>query len=216
MAGRGTSVSRCRRSRHVTPLGDAYTVEWSGFRRSTWKTSARPTTRAPSSKGESLQELNAGQAHGLGRQECQQQGPEERRPERQLQAARQDRPGARVPELHAAGDHRWRHRVPGRHARQPVGPSATCAFRPTTAQREGMDASARRAARSGTARGRRQRYARARAAARPASDARAAASLGRQEPGHLRRRRQAGGFVAISQFLEKMPAAEQEKPPTSS
>jgi cytochrome c biogenesis protein len=49
------------------------------------------------------------------------------------------------------------------------------------------------------------------AAAGRGSLARPVAGVGGEEPGHLCRRGQEGGFLAISRFLEKIPAAEQEK-----
>jgi cytochrome c biogenesis protein len=82
------------------------------------------------------------------------------------------------------------------------------------ARRARMDAPARRAGRPGPARGSRAPLCRARPAAGPgeAALARASCRNRRQDPGDLRRRGQrGGGFVAVSQFLERIPQAEQEK-----
>ncbi len=70
---------------------------------------------------------------GAAQQDRDEQGAAQRRPQHHLQAARRRRPGARVPQLHAAGrPGRRRAGVPRRRARHAGrAASATCAFRPT-------------------------------------------------------------------------------------
>ena len=63
-----------------------------------------------------------------------QERPAQRRPQHHLQAARRGRPGARVPQLHAAGRHGRRRAACScwACAKRRPSPSATCAFRPTS------------------------------------------------------------------------------------
>ncbi len=83
---------------HARRAGE-YTVEWSGFRPFNVENMA-PGGRmcAPSPRASRWPSSCCTRTSiRLGRQERQQQGSEKRRPQRAVQAARQDRPGARIP-----------------------------------------------------------------------------------------------------------------------
>ena len=89
-----------RRDAAASSGDDAYSVEWSGFRPFNVENTSQSNDARAVTKGK-IAGANSSpdpvRALGLGRQERQQQGPEKRRPQRAVQAARQDRPGARIP-----------------------------------------------------------------------------------------------------------------------